>query len=491
MFTSTYVLGSIAVAVILLVSVLIYMSGYTICPSNKLLIVNGSDTGKTTNTDGTVDHSGGAKIYQGGSVFVMPILYTKSWLSLEPMGAMLELKGTLTKNNVPVNVSMQFMYAINTEDREVMQRAVRYFANRKESEIEKEIKELALGSLRSTIASLEIEELIADREAFNAEIKNDLEVELAKMGMQRINHNIRDISDDSNYIKSLGQKATTEVTQRAATDIAEAEKVGAIAQANAAKDQQIETQKIETEKQLAIESNDREREVGLQEQETLKQIAVASNNRERATSLAEQKKQSSVELADIAATQAESIADSTEREALANTKREQAVAKSKEDIATAKQSQMIAEESNVQLVQIEIEKRSSILEAEASAATIKIEATAKADAILLEATANAKSIELEYNAKAEGFKNIVSAGGDQAIQLMVAEQLPMLARIQAEAMSNLKIDKVVVMGGSSNDGAGIKNLVREFTSSMPAAHEMAKAVGVELPKFLGQNDLKD
>lgn len=452
----------------------IYMKGYTVCPSDLLLIVNG----KQDKDPDLKDASGGAKVYQGGSVFVMPFLYTKSWLSLKPISGSLNLKDTLTLNNVKVNVDMQYMYAVDTADTSVMQLAIRNFVGMDAQSIERMIDEVAFGSVRSVIATLSIESLISDREAFNSAVRSDLEVELRKIGIRLINQNVRNISDNDNYIVSLGEKASALVTQTAATETAKAVKDGTINQETA-----------RSEMAIGQETQLTAKKIGVAEQQSKAAIEQERINTTQELGVTDQQKAKRVGIASIKADEAVGIAESTEIEAAANQKRETAVAESDKNIAKAQLDANVAKESNKQLVQIEIDKKRSILEAEAKAEQIKIEATAQAEAVVLEAKAKAEGILEVLKAKAEGYEQIVSACGNDvaaAANLMVIEKMEELTKIQVEALSNIEIDKIVVMDNGSGDGAGLKGFLNSFMTSMPQMHEMAKSVGVELPEFLGK-----
>jgi flotillin len=73
--------------------------------------------------------------------------------------------------------------------------------------------------------------------------------------------------------------------------------------------------------------------------------------------------------------------------------------------------------------------------------------------------------------------------------MLVIEQFQGLVREQANAISNLKIDKINVWDGGRNSETG-KGATADFVSgivgSMPPLHDIAKSVGVELPQYLGK-----
>lgn len=103
--------------------------------------------------------------------------------------------------------------------------------------------------------------------------------------------------------------------------------------------------------------------------------------------------------------------------------------------------------------------------------------------------AEAKGIQEILSKQAEGFKTIVEAAGgdpDKAVQLMIAEKLPELMRIQADAIQNLKIDKITVWeNGGSNGGSSTSNFVQGLLGVLPGYDDLYKMTGKELPKMLG------
>ena len=82
-------------------------------------------------------------------------------------------------------------------------------------------EEIIFGQLRQVIASMGIEEINRDRDTFLKHIQESLEPELNKVGLQLINVNITDITDESGYIEAIGKKAASQAIQQAEIDVAE------------------------------------------------------------------------------------------------------------------------------------------------------------------------------------------------------------------------------------------------------------------------------
>ena len=88
-----------------------------------------------------------------------------------------------------------------------MQNAAERLLGLKMSEIQELAKDIILGQLRLVIATMEIEEINADRDKFLLSVSNNVEIELKKIGLRLINVNVTDINDESGYIDALGKEA--------------------------------------------------------------------------------------------------------------------------------------------------------------------------------------------------------------------------------------------------------------------------------------------
>lgn len=99
------------------------------------------------------------------------------------------------------------------------------------------------------------------------------------------------------------------------------------------------------------------------------------------------------------------------------------------------------------IVPARISKQKVEIDAEAKAEQIRRIAKGEADAIFMKKEAEAKGIYEILTKQAEGFNRIVKASGNSpkdAVLLLVADKLPELVKTQAEAIKNIKIDKITV-----------------------------------------------
>jgi flotillin len=153
-----------------------------------------------------------ARTIHGGASFVWPLIQDYAYLSLEPIQIEVPLRGALSAENIRVNVPSVFTVAIDTKP-DVMQNAAVRLLGMVINDIRKQAEEIIFGQLRQVIASMSIDEINRDRDTFLQHIQQNLEPELNKIGLNLINVNITDITDESGYIDAIGQKAASEAIQ--------------------------------------------------------------------------------------------------------------------------------------------------------------------------------------------------------------------------------------------------------------------------------------
>jgi flotillin len=94
--------------------------------------------------------------------------------------------------------------------------------------------------------------------------------------------------------------------------------------------------------------------------------------------------------------------------------------------------------------------------------------------------------------KGEGLQRIIEAcrGSQQAFQMLMLEHLDTLAQASAQAISNIKFDKVVVWEGGGN-GAGHGSSTSQFLQNLarvlpPMMQVMKDVGGVEMPEYIAR-----
>ena len=139
------------------------------------------------------------------------------------------------------------------------------------------------------------------------------------------------------------------------------------------------------------------------------------------------------------------------------------------------------------VVNAEAEKQKTILEAEASRQKSVLIAKGEAEGTLARMQAEAQGVRSQLDSKAQGYKALVEACNSDTqltAALLLIEKLTELTRIQAEAVRNLPIEKMIVWDGGGE--GGLADLGKRFMGVLPPMHELARVAGLELPEFLGR-----
>jgi len=460
MFPTTLPLLILAVVVFILLmffAVIFMTSRYKRCPSDKVLVLSGR-VGKGLSS----------RCMHGGGAFVWPVVQEYRYMSLTPLTINIPLQNALSLQNIRINVPSTFTVGISTQP-DIMANAAERLLVLKPPEIEAMAKEIIFGQLRLTVASLTIEQINQDRESFLEAVRKNVEPELNKIGLYLINVNITDITDESDYIESIGKKAAAEAVNTAKVDVAQQTKMGAIGEAEAQREETIRVAE------------------SLAEAEKGKKSAMASQRIYVHQKEAEAVKGENTAQGEIAS----SNADLEVQKATALQRAEIALREAQKAIQAAEYEKRMAQLRAEEVAQQEIDKTKLEIEAEANAERIRREARGRADAIMMNYQAEAQGLQKLLESKALGYKSLIeSCNGDSqaAARLLMIEKLSEIVQAQVAAISNLKIDKITVWDSGSHNGGGntTAGFLSGFIKSLPPLQEIAAMAGVELPEFLGR-----
>lgn len=475
---------------------------YRRCPSNRVLVIYGRVGGKKA-----------SKCLHGGGAFIWPLIQDYAYLSLEPMVIEIPLQGALSLNNIRVNVPSTFTVGVST-DPVMMNNAAERLLYLTLDQIRDQAQDIILGQLRLVIATLTIEEINKDREKFMNLINQNVGEEINKIGLDLINVNIRDITDESGYIEAIGKRAAAEAVNRAKVEVAQQERDGATGEAIAVRERNVsvakeaastaEGKKLAEQKQrIAVAALEAEALTGEAQAKRDQEIAQATRNAETiaARKAAEQEQRIRVAEAEAKAVAGENNSAASVAETSAKLAEVRAEAKRRSDVAAAnaatailvaQREQEVARLGKDELAPQEIQKQKIEIAAAAEAEKLRIEARGNADAILAKYEAEALGVQKVLEAKAEGYRKLMQAcaeNPDIAPTLLMIEKLPELVHEQVKAIQNLKIDKITVWegGGSNPNGRGqTAQFLSGLIGALPPVHELAKQAGIELPGALGK-----
>ncbi|ARV09542.1 flotillin [Winogradskyella sp. PC-19] len=441
----------IFVVLFVLLTIIILIKRYKRCPSDRILVVYGKVGGGQS-----------AKCIHGGAAFILPVIQDYEFLDLTPISIEVNLVNALSKQNIRVNVPSRFTIGISTEPG-VMQNAAERLLGLGQNEIQDLAQEIIFGQLRLVVASMDIEEINNDRDKFLANISQSVETELKKVGLKLINVNITDIVDESGYIEALGKEAAAHAINAARKSVAEKTRDGSIGEANAVQDERTQVAAANAQ---AVEG------------ENAAKISVANSDSLRRQREAE----------------AERVAIAAEKVQSAKALEESYAAEQQAELARAERERS-SQMADI-IVPAEIDKKKVEIDAEAEAERIRRKAKGEADAILFKAQAEAKGLYEVLTKQAAGLDEIVKAAGNNskdAVLLLIADKLPELVKTQAEAIKNIKIDKVTVWenGGGKDGKSSTSNFISGMYKSVPPLQEMFNMAGMDLPEYLKGKDKKE
>ncbi len=370
------------------------------------------------------------------------------------------------------------------------------------------------GNLRGVIGTLAIEELLRDREKFQSSVMGEAGIDLNKMGIGVDTFKIKAITDNREYIKSLGKKQTADVVRDAVVgeanakrdsdkQSAEARQIGETAQAQATK----AISDANRDRDMAIADNEAKIKAQQAQIPIAAEIAAANRTKELNTAVVdadkakvtagialqeEERKRREAELnattiitaekdrdALIIAADAKAKAAERDGEAERILKEKQGLAQQAKDTGDAAGRKAIAS-----AVQAEMEARAA-----GEKATLLAQAAGK-EADLLAVAAGTKAEKL---AIAEGLRAYLLAEAEGALKkaeafkaldeggrfLMILNALPPIidalgvaaekaltptAEAIGHGLSNVKELRIIDMGGSGTGTAGGRNVLGQFVN---------------------------
>ena len=439
----------VVIPLILVMILLLIATRFKKCPSDKIMVVYGKVS------SGKGDQHRSAKCLHGGVSFIVPLFQAYQFMDLTPISIAVDLKSALSRQNIRIDVPSIFTVGISTEPG-IMQNAAERLLGLKLSQIQELAKDIIFGQLRLVIATMDIEEINTNRDKFLDAVSLNVEGELKKIGLRLINVNVTDISDESGYIVALGKEAAAKAINDAKISVAEADRNGAIGEANARREQRISVAEADAK---AIQG----------ENEAKAAIANSISELRQRQAEAEQR---AVSAEKINSAKALEDAYAAER--------------------TAEDARGLREKSTQEadvLVKAQIHKQELELQAEAEAEQIRRRAKGEADAIFAKMEAQAKGVREVLTAQAEGLKEVVkAAGGDtnEATRLMIADKIEKIIETQVEAIKNIKIDKVTVWDSGTNENGktSTANFISGMMGALPPLNDVFKSAGLEMPSIV-------
>lgn len=404
------VLGAL-LGVVLTVKALI-----VIVPPNTAAVITGRSRSLT---DG---RGVGYRTVIGGRTLRVPILESVAWMPLSTIPIELNVTNAFSKGGIPLSVQAVGNIKVASEPESTFNNGVERLLGKTVDEIEDLAKETLSANLRGVLASMTPEEVNEDRLKFAAQLLEEADQDLQKLGLQLDTLKIQNVTDEVGYLAAVGRAKTAQVLKGA--QIAEA-------------DNQAETHQRQAEAMRVAEVAKAEAE-----------IAVATARNELRVKQAQLNQQ----------------AETTER-----------VAKVQAQRAEVEAQQELEQQ------RVELQKRRLLADvvepAEAQRKAAELKARAEAAPILENGKAQVEVLRLLYGQ--------INNAGEQGFAVFMAEKLPLLLGTAVEAVKGIEIDRLVVMDGGAGDGVG-NAANQRVNAAYKTLEGLGSAFGIDVQQVLQQ-----
>jgi flotillin len=206
---------------------------------NELLVFSGRERRLA---DGS--SVGYREIIGGGWTWKRPILEKMDRMSLTAIPIEITTTGAYSKGGIPLNVHAVANVKV-ASDRRYVKNAIERFMGRDPNEIKRVAKETLEGHLRGVLAQLTPEEVNEDRLKFATEMVNEAEIDFMKLGLHLDTFKIQNVSDDVNYLDSIGRSEIAQVVRDAEISESDNKAEAKIAEAEATETANVAVQQSE------------------------------------------------------------------------------------------------------------------------------------------------------------------------------------------------------------------------------------------------------
>jgi flotillin len=373
---------------------------------------------KVADVDKALIITGGKEpiIKVSGGSFVIPIFRKAQFFDLCMLTVSANRDEIKTQKAVPIVVDWTAQIRPNTQDVNVLKKAIISFKERTKTAIEDDVRLTIMGAVRGVVATLTPEQVQGDKETFKEAIVQSVFDELNDMGFELVSLNIQDITDNNGYYDDIAAVDREEKRK-------EAERVKAIA------NQQIRQQAADSEKVARQSELDSELEIAekAKNNDLKKSAFKIETDKARADAEVAGELQRTVREQEIAEQEGRVEVVRQEQANLAATKEKEVIATRAE---AEKEKQRIEAEATANVRRIAAESRVQVAEKEATAITIAAEADATkrktegqaiADVTKQTGSAEAEVARLKGTTEAEIVKQKGLAEVDVAKQNGIAE----------------------------------------------------------------------
>ena len=245
------VAGWAAAAGVALLMLFIFIKRFLyICRPNQVLILSGR---KRTLDDGTTV---GFRCVFGGRAWRIPILEKVDRVNMTTIPIEVVVTQAYSGGGIPLNVRAIANVKVSSDPRFILN-AVERFLGKEREELRRVARETLEGTLRGVLAQLTPEQVNEDRLSFAHSLAEDVEDDFEKLGLTLDTLKIQHVTDDVNYLESIGRARIANVIKE--SEIAESNANNQANQAKADAKAQGDIAHKDSEKAIIQKRNERRR----------------------------------------------------------------------------------------------------------------------------------------------------------------------------------------------------------------------------------------
>ncbi len=482
-------IGVIGIILVVVALLAIIGSGYVKAPPDKAYIISG--LGKK------------ARVVIGKASIKIPFFERLDKLDLSLMAVDVKTASavpTADYINITVDAAVNVKVALDPEGLELAQQN---FLNKDKVYIVTVAREVLEGNMREIVGTMELRDMVSNRQKFADKVKENAAPDLAKMGLDVVSFNVQNFKDEQGVIDNLGIDNISKIQKDASIARAVADRDVAVARANAEKEandaqvaanleiatkqNDLAIKQAELKKISDIKRAEADAAYKIQEEEQRKQIEITTAN----ANIARQEKEVELETQKIAIQerrldaeikkQAEAKKFEQQQRADADlyTRQKEAEAKKYEDIQNA-EAELAVKQKDADAMYYLAEQSAKAAKAQAEASRYAAEQSA--EGIRAKGFAEAEAVRAKALAEAEGLDKKAEAMQkmqEAAVLQMYFEKLPEIAKAVAEPLAN--IDSITMYG----DGNTAKLVSDITTSTTQISSGLLDGMGVSLKDLMG------
>ena len=243
---SSAVVAGIALALAVFFVILIVRSLIVICPPNRVAVISGRT--RALSDGRTV----GYRILKGGRTLRIPLIERVAWMDLNTIPLEVAVQNAYSRGAIPLNVMGIANVKVSSAEG-LLENACERFLHVESGAIGQIAKETLEANLRGVLATLSPEEVNEDRLKFSQQLIDEADDDIKTLGLELDVLKIQNVTDDVNYLESVGRRLTAEVIRDAR--VAEANRTAESEQAEASARRTAQVAQIEADKTIVEEQN--------------------------------------------------------------------------------------------------------------------------------------------------------------------------------------------------------------------------------------------